>query len=198
MNTNDPVDHLIEELKKLPGVGEKTATRLAFHILGQDTSDARGLAEAILTVKEKMGMCSICCHVTDVDPCRLCRDEKRNPAVLCVVEGSADLAAIDKTGEFNGKFHVLHGAISPLEGVGPDKLRIKELLARLKTGIVKEVILATNPTAEGEATALYVARILNPYKVKVTRIGHGVPFGGDLEYIDRVTLVRALENRKEI
>src|SRR5574341_1398224 len=182
MNNNDPVGHLIEELKKLPGVGEKTATRLAFHILGQDTSDARGLAEAILTVKEKMGMCSTCCHVTDIDPCRICRDEKRNPAVLCVVEGSADLVAIDKTGEFNGKFHVLHGAITPLEGIGPDKLRIKELLARLKTGIVKEVILATNPTAEGEATALYVARILNPYKVRVTRIGHGVPFGGDLEY----------------
>ncbi len=198
MDNHDPVGHLIKELKKLPGVGEKTATRLAFHILGRGTYDAKALAEAILAVKEKMGLCRVCCHITEINPCRYCRDTKRSSSLICVVEEPADLLAIDKTGEFHGKFHVLHGALSPLDGIGPERLKIKELLARLENGEVKEVILATNPTSEGEATALYLARILKPYRTKVSRIGHGVPFGGDLEYIDRVTLSKALENRKEI
>lgn len=198
MNNHDPVSHLIRELKKLPGVGEKTATRLAFHILGRGTDDAKGLAEAILAVKEKMGLCQICCHITDSTPCKYCLDSKRSPSLICVVEEPADLLAIDKTGEYNGKFHVLHGALSPLDGIGPERLKIRELLARLEHGDVKEIILATNPTAEGEATALYLARVLKPYHLKVSRIGHGVPYGGDLEYIDRVTLSKALENRKEV
>jgi len=198
MNDHDAVWHLIQELKKLPGVGEKTATRLAFHILGRGADNAKGLAEAILSVKERIKLCRICCNVTEEVTCRYCSDGKRNSALLCVVEDPADLVSIDRTGEFNGKFHVLHGALSPLDGIGPEKLKIRELLKRLDGGEVKEVILATNPTAEGDATALYLARILKPHKVKVTRIGQGVPFGGDLEYIDRVTLGRALENRKEI
>ncbi len=198
MDNHDLVGHLIQELKKLPGVGEKTATRLAFFILGQEEHDARALAEAILAVKEKMSLCRTCCNITDIDPCKYCRDVKRTPAVICVVEQPADIVAIDRTGEFSGRYHVLHGAIAPLDGIGPERLKIKELLARLKGGEVKEVILATNPTAEGEATALYLAKILKPSNVKVTRIGHGVPVGGDLEYVDRMTLIRSLENRKEM
>ena len=193
-----PIDHLIEALTKLPGIGRKTASRLAFHILRKSPSEAQELARAILDVKEKIHLCFVCFNLTDEDPCWICQDERRNKEILCVVEGPNDLIAIENTGEFNGRYHVLHGTISPLEGVGPDDIKIRELMERLQREEVGEVILATNPTVEGGATALYLTELIKPLGVKVTRIAYGVPMGGEIEYSDGMTLSKALEGRREI
>jgi recombination protein RecR len=193
-----PIDHLIEALIRLPGIGRKTASRLAFHILRSNSSEAKDLARAILDVKEKIHLCSICFNLTDEDPCRICRDENRNQKILCVVEGPNDLIAIENTGTFSGRYHVLHGTISPLEGVGPDDIKIKELMGRLQREEVGEVILATNPTVEGGTTALYLTELIKPIGVKVTRIAFGIPMGGEIEYSDGMTLSKALEGRREI
>ncbi len=194
----DPLARLIDELSKMPTVGPKTAQRLAFHILRLPPEEARALAEAILDVKAKMRYCSTCFTITDVDPCAICANSARNGALLCVVEDPRDVLALERTREFRGRYHVLHGAISPLDGIGPDDLKIPELLARVQAGGISEVIIATNPRVEGEATAIYLARVLKPLGVRVTRIAHGLPVGGDLEYADEVTLARALEGRRDL
>jgi len=194
----EPVAKLIEELGKLPGIGPKTAQRLAFHILNADPGVARALARAIVNAREKTRYCSVCSNLTDTDPCQTCRDESRNRSVICVVEEPRDIVAIERTREYRGLYHVLQGAISPMEGVGPDELKIKELLARLRDSSVQEVIVATNPNVEGEATAMYLARLIKPLGIKVTRIAHGLPVGGDLEYADEVTLSKAFEGRREL
>ncbi|HZA50002.1 MAG TPA: recombination mediator RecR [Myxococcaceae bacterium] len=196
--TPDPLNRLVAQLAKLPGVGEKTAQRLAFHILRAPPEYARELSTAIQEVVEKVKLCERCFSLTDQELCGFCRDERRDDRVLCVVEGLADLMAVERTREFKGRYHVLHGVLSPLEGIGPDQLRIKELLARLQSAKVEEVIVATNPDVEGEATALYLTRLLKPMGVKVTRIAQGVPMGGDLEFADQATLARALTARREI
>ncbi len=193
-----PIDHLIEALTRLPGIGKKTASRLAFHILRSSSLEAQELARAILDVKEKIRLCSTCFNLTDEDPCWICQDERRSEEVLCVVEGPNDLIAIENTGTFNGRYHVLHGTISPLEGMGPDDLKIKELMERLKKEKIGEVILATNPTVEGGATALYLTDLIKPFNIKVTRIAYGIPMGSEIEYSDGMTLSKALEGRKEI
>jgi recombination protein RecR len=193
-----PIDQLIEALSKLPGIGKKTASRLAFHILRSSFSDAKALANAILDVKEKIHLCSICFNLTDEDPCWICRDGRRTPEILCVVEGPNDLIAIEHTGSYNGRYHVLHGTLSPLEGIGPEELKIKELMERFQRERIKEVILATNPTVEGGATTLYITELVRPLGVKVTRIAYGVPMGGEIEYSDGMTLSKALEGRREI
>jgi recombination protein RecR len=190
-----PISRLIQELTKLPGVGAKTASRLAMHILRSSREDAENLAGAILEVKEKIRLCSLCFNLTDQDPCRICQDPRRDGEVICVVSGPEDLMALEKSGSFRGLYHVLHGVLSPLEGVGPKDLRISELLSRLQGGKVKEVILATNPSVEGEATAQYLSQIIKPLGIRVTRIARGVPMGGDLQYIDEATLSKSLENR---
>lgn len=194
----EPVARLIDELGKLPGIGPKTAQRLAFHLLNNDIGEARDLARAIIEAKEKIRYCSVCSNLTDIDPCQTCRDDTRNRSVICVVEEPRDVVAIERTREYRGLYHVLQGAISPMEGIGPDKLKIKELLARLQDNQVKEIIAATNPNIEGEATAMYLARLIKPLGIKVTRIAHGLPVGGDLEYADEVTLSKAFEGRREI
>ena len=193
-----PIDDLIEALTKLPGIGRKTASRLAFYILRSNPSEAQRLARAILDVKEKIRLCSICFNLTDEDPCRICQDERRTQEILCVVEGPNDLIAIENTGAFSGSYHVLHGTISPLEGVGPDDIKIRELMERIHRERVAEVILATNPTVEGGATALYLTDLIKPLGVKVTRIAYGIPMGGEIEYSDGMTLSKALEGRREI
>ena len=193
-----PLANLIEHFRALPGIGQKTAVRLAYHVLDMPPEDARALAGAILEAKEKIGYCNTCWNLSDQNPCAICASEKRDHSVICVVEQPQDVAAMERMHEFHGVYHVLHGALSPLEGVGPDDLRIKELLARLYDDTVKEVIMATNPTVEGEATAMYLAKLLKPAGLKVTRIAHGLPIGGDLEYADEVTLAKAMENRREI
>ncbi|MDD2496717.1 MAG: recombination mediator RecR [Desulfitobacteriaceae bacterium] len=190
--------NLIEELTKLPGIGPKTAQRLAFHLLNTTEKDAVGLARAIMTARQKTRHCSVCANLTEDDPCPICRDANRDPGLLCVVEQPRDLFAMEKTREFKGKYHVLHGAISPMDGVGPEQLTVNTLLSRLQEGRVKEVIVATNPNVEGEATALYLSRLLKPKGIKVTRIAHGLPVGGDLEYVDEITLAKAYEGRREI
>ena len=192
-----PIDHLIDALTRLPGIGKKTASRLAFHILRSSSSEAQELARAILDVKEKIRLCSICFNLTDEDPCRICQDERRAGEILCVVEGPNDLIAIENTGGFNGRYHVLHGAISPLEGIGPDHLKMKELLERLRKEKISEVILANNPTVEGGATALYLVDLIKPLGIKVTRIAYGIPMGSEIEYSDGMTLSKALEGRRE-
>jgi len=194
----EPLARLIEELSKMPTVGPKTAQRLAFYILGMPPEDAARLSQAILDAKARIRHCSICFHLTDVDPCAICSAPNRSAEVICVVEDPRDVLAMERTREFKGRYHVLHGAISPLDGIGPDDLKIAELLHRVKGGEVKEVIVATNPRVEGEATAIYLAGILKPLGIKVTRLAHGLPVGGDLEYADEVTLARALEGRREI
>lgn len=191
----DPVSRLIQALTKLPGIGEKTASRLAFHILGSSEEYCRELAQAVLDVKEKIRLCSICLNITDQDPCRICADPTRSDEILCVVEEPNDLYAIEKTGAFRGKYHVLHGVISPLDGIGPDEIRAEELFQRLRSGTIQEVILATNPVVEGDATALYLSERIKPLGVKVTRIARGIPVGGDLEYTDSQTLSNALRGR---
>ncbi|MCL6549230.1 MAG: recombination mediator RecR, partial [Alicyclobacillus sp.] len=174
------------------------ATRLAFHVLGMPAADVAQFADALRDVKEKLTECSVCCNITDVNPCSLCRDPSRDDSVLCVVQDPKDVAAMEKTREFHGRYHVLHGAISPMEGVGPGDIRLRELLQRVADSQVSEVILATNPNVEGEATAMYISRLLKPFSVRVTRIAHGLPVGGDLEYADEVTLAKALEGRRQI
>jgi recombination protein RecR len=194
--SSESVDRLIEEFSKLPGIGRKTAMRLAFYILKEDKTEAEKLAQALLDVKERVKYCSICFNITETDPCFVCQDEKRDRSIICVVEEANDVLALEKTGEYKGLYHVLGGALSPLDGIGPDNLRAKELLLRLKDG-VNEVILATNPNVEGEATAIYLSKLIKPLGIKVTRIARGLPVGGDLEYADQVTLMRALEGRRE-
>jgi recombination protein RecR len=194
----DPIARLVEALTKLPGIGEKSASRLAFHILGSTEEYARSLAQAIVDVKEKIRLCSVCMNITEQDPCRLCQDPGRTEEIVCVVEEPNDLYAIEKTGSFHGKYHVLHGVISPLDGIGPDEIYVKELLERLKTGKVKEVLLATNPVVEGDATALYLKEQIKPLGVKVTRIARGIPVGGDLEYTDGATLTDAIRGRQDL
>ena len=194
----DPIAQLVERLARLPGVGEKTAQRLAFHLLRAEPSYARELAQAILDVKEKIRLCSVCCNLTEADPCALCTDTRRDAHTICVVAQPPDLLAIERTG-FRGRYHVLGGVLSPLDGVGPDDLRIPELLRRLDgQGGSAEVILATSPNVEGEATALYLAKLIKPLGVRTTRIATGVPIGGELEYADQITLARALESRREM
>lgn len=192
-----PISRLIEELSKLPGVGPKTAQRLTFYILNMDISEAEKLSNAILDAKKNIKYCSVCGNLTDNDPCIICRNTSRDYNTICVVEEPKDVVAMEKTKEYKGLYHVLHGVISPLGGVGPDDIRIKELLSRI-TPDIKEIIIATNPNVEGEATAMYIARLLKPLGVKVTRIAHGIPVGADLEYADEVTLSKALEGRREI
>jgi recombination protein RecR len=193
-----PVQDLIEELGKLPGIGPKSAQRLAFHILTIDAADAERLAEAIRVVRAKVRFCARCFNVSEQDECRVCRDTRRDPTVVCVVSEPRDLVAIEKTGEFRGRYHVLGGAISPIDGVGPDQLRVKELLARLGSEDVSEVVLATSPNIEGEATASYLARLLKDLGVRVSRLASGLPVGGDLEYADEVTLGRAFAGRRDL
>lgn len=194
----EPLAKLIEHFRALPGIGTKTAVRLAYHVLDMDAAKAKALAGAILEAKEKIGFCSVCCNLSDHNPCAICSSAKRDQATICVVEQPQDVAAVERMHDFHGVYHVLHGALSPLEGVGPENLRVKELLSRLRDGRVSEVIMATNPNVEGEATAMYIARLLKPMGVKVTRIAHGLPVGGDLEYADEVTLAKAMENRVEL
>jgi recombination protein RecR len=192
------VQDLIDELGRLPGVGPKSAQRIAFHILQADPVDVRRLAEVLIEVKDKVTFCSVCGNVAEDELCRICRDQRRDPSVICVVEESKDVVAIERTREFRGRYHVLGGAISPIEGVGPDELRIRELMTRLADGTVTEVILATDPNLEGEATATYLTRLLRPMGLRVTRLASGLPVGGDLEYADEVTLGRAFEGRRTI
>lgn len=189
---------LIEQLAKLPGIGRKTAQRLAFYVIGMSNSDVHSLAEAIINAKEGVRYCKICTNLTDREVCNICSNEKRNSSIICVVEDPRDVVAMERTREFKGYYHVLHGAISPLEGIGPEDIKIKELLVRLSGDKVEEVIIATNPNIEGEATAIYISKLLKPAGIKVTRIAHGIPVGGDLEYADEITLAKALEGRREI
>ncbi len=193
-----PVVNLIEELSKLPGIGPKSAQRLAFYLLKIKSEEAKSLADAIVCVKDKVRFCPVCWNVTDEDLCEFCKDEKRDSSIVCVVEEPRDIVAIEKTGEFKGGYHVLGGAISPIDGIGPEDLRIKELLGRLNDGRIKEIVLATNPNIEGEATAMYLAKLIRPLEVKVTRLASGLPVGGDLEYADEVTLGSALKGRREM
>jgi recombination protein RecR len=196
--TPEPVTRLIEAFSQLPGIGPKTASRLTFYLLRRPAEQAEALAEALRDLKQKTVFCSTCFNITEASPCAVCRDEGRDRSIVCVVEEPLDVLAIDRTGEFRGLYHVLHGAISPVEGIGPDELRINELLARLRQEPVREVLLATNPNLEGEATAMYLARLLQPLEVRITRLARGLPVGGDLEYADAVTLSRALEGRREM
>jgi len=193
-----PVVRLIEEFHKLPGVGPKSAQRLTYYLLRAPQDEARALAQAILEVKEKITFCSICQNVTDSDPCLICANAERDSSLLCVVEEPLDILALERTRSYNGLYHVLHGVISPMDGVGPEHLKVEELLERLKGGSVQEVILATNPNLEGEATAMYLSRLLRPLGVRVTRLARGLPSGADLEYADDLTLTRALEGRQEM
>jgi recombination protein RecR len=194
----EPVARLIEALQRLPGIGPKTAQRLTFFLLKRPAEEVRELTESLKAVKERIVSCRICFNVTDEDPCRICSDPRRDEHVLCVVEEPNDLLAMERTGEFRGRYHVLLGALSPLDGIGPNDIKVRELLGRLEAGRVTEVILATNPNVEGEATALYLAKLLRPLGIRVTRIARGLPVGGDLEYADQVTLSKALEGRREI
>jgi recombination protein RecR len=198
MSYPEPLARLVDQLKRLPGIGAKSAQRLAFHILKTPRDDADRLCEAIRDVKERVTYCSICSNTTEVDPCIFCSADTRDRRVICVVEEPQNVTAIEKTRDFKGMYHVLMGALSPLQGIGPDELKIKTLLARVGQGGVEEIILATNPNVEGEATALYLARLLKPLGVRVTRIAMGVPIGSDLEYADEVTLHKALEGRREV
>jgi recombination protein RecR len=195
-----PVARLIEEFSKLPGIGTKTAQRLTYHVLRASTDDARSLAGALIGIKEGVDYCTVCCNITEagVDPCDICADPRRDVHRICVVEEPLDVLAIERTAEFRGRYHVLHGAISPIDGIGPDRLKTRELFARVAEGGTEEVILATNPNLEGEATAMYLADLLAPHVPNVTRIARGLPVGGDLEYADDVTLIRSLQGRRAV
>ncbi len=207
-NRQDPVSKLIFELSKLPGIGEKTATRLAYFILKQDTSYAQSLSEAVVNAKQKIGLCEECFTFTDVSPCRICSNHERDIASICVVERPSDVFSIEQAGVHRGLYHVLHGALSPLDGIGPDELKIRELMQRIHKAhdaaeagtrpALREIILATNPSVEGEATALYLTRLIRPFGVRLTQLAHGLPVGGQLEYTDRQTLGKAMENRVEM
>lgn len=194
----EPISRLVEQFMKLPGIGPKTAARLAFFAMGMGEQDIRDFAKALVDVKEKLHECAICCNITEASPCSICQDTSRTDSVLCVVQDPKDVLAMERTREFNGRYHVLHGAISPMEGIGPADIRIRELLSRIAESDVVEVILATNPNVEGEATAMYISRLLKPFSINVTRIAHGLPVGGDLEYADEVTLAKALEGRRAL
>jgi recombination protein RecR len=196
--TSEPLSRLVEELNRLPGIGPKTAQRLAYYLLRTPGEQARALAEAILAVKEKVVLCSRCQNITDQDPCLFCRDEMRDRSIICVVEEPLDILALERSGAYRGLYHVLHGALSPMDGIGPDHLKIRELLPRLQGREVKEVILATNPSLEGEATALYLRRLLSPMGLRLSRLARGLPMGSSLEYADDVTLTRALEGRQPL
>ena len=198
MSSAGPIARLVCELAKLPGVGEKTAARLAFHILRAPAEEAAALAEAITDVRAKMGLCTTCWDFTENDPCALCSDQRREPGLLCVVAHPQDVLAIERTGGYRGRYHVLHGVLSPLEGIGPEDLRIAELVKRCGGGDIREVIVATNPSVEGETTAIYLAKLIRPLGVRTSRIATGVPMGGELEYADRLTLARAIDGRREI
>ena len=193
-----PLARLIDELSKLPGVGPKTAQRLAYHILRTSSSDAEALAAAVRSVKTDLRYCSVCFNIAETDPCGICASDERDKRIVCVVEEPLDVLAIERTGQFGGLYHVLHGAISPLRGIGPEQLKIKGLLDRIAQGEVKEIIMATNPTVEGEATAVYLSRLLKPLGMKVMRIAMGIPVGSDLEFADEVTMLKSLENRREM
>jgi recombination protein RecR len=193
-----PVQDLIDALRRLPGIGSKSAQRLAFHLLKAPAEEAHGLADAIVAAKQKVAICKTCFNVSEGEQCNFCRDPKRDTTIVCVVEEPGDIIAVERTQEFRGQYHVLGGHISPMDGIGPDDLRIRELLQRVGKGEVKEVIICTNPTVEGEATAIYLAGLIRPLDVRVTRIASGLPVGGDLEYADEVTLGRALEGRRDI
>ena len=192
-----PITRLIEEFSKLPGIGRKTAQRLAFHVINMNTNDVEALSKAIIEAKRDIKYCSVCCNIADTNPCSMCSNN-RDDSVICVVEDPRDVAAMERTREFKGKYHVLNGVISPMDGIGLDMIKVKELIQRLGTQDVTEIIMATNPTIEGEATAMYIARLIKPMGIKVTRIAHGLPVGGDLEYADEVTISKALEGRREI
>lgn len=193
-----PLTELINQFARLPGIGKKTAQRLAYSILEQPPERAKQFADALINAREKIRFCNVCQSLTDLDVCQICSDTRRDKSIICVVEDPRDVMAFERTREFNGTYHVLHGVISPLDNVGPEKLRIKELLSRLTDGTVKEIIMATNPTVEGEATASYISHLVKPMEIKVTRLAYGMPVGSDLEYADEYTLARALEGRNEI
>ncbi|EPZ53226.1 recombination mediator RecR [Alicyclobacillus acidoterrestris] len=194
----EPVSRMIEQFMKLPGIGPKTAARLAFHVMGMDQKDVDEFAKALKDIKTKLTECAICCNITETSPCSICADPRRDKLVICVVGEPRDVVAMERTHEYNGTYHVLHGAISPMEGIGPQDIRIKELVTRIGQEDIDEVILATNPNVEGEATAMYISRLLKPFSLKITRIAHGLPVGGDLEYADEVTLAKALEGRRTL
>lgn len=193
----EPVARLVEEFNKLPGIGPKSAQRLAYHLLRSSDEEAKALAEAILTVKEKIGLCSVCFNITDCDPCLICQDTERDHSKVCVVERPSDIIPLERTGKYSGVYHVLHGSISPAQGVGPEDLKVKELLSRLQGSSVTEVIMATNPNLEGEATARYLRRMILPLGIRVTQLARGLPFGAELEYADDMTLSQAFESRQE-
>ncbi|MGN1352088.1 MAG: recombination mediator RecR [Clostridia bacterium] len=192
------IENLIENFEKLPSIGHKTAVRLAFHMLDASEERVNEFISSIINAKKNLKFCSICFNISDTDPCEICSNPKRDSSIICVVEDVRDILAMERTNEFNGVYHVLHGSISPMNGVGPDDIKIKELLTRLTSGNIKEVILATNPRVEGEATAIYLSKLIKPLGIKVTRIAHGIPVGGDLEYTDEITLSKALEGRREL
>ncbi len=194
----EPIAKLIDAFSRLPGIGPKTAARLAFFVLRMKEEEVIDFAKALVSVKRNLTYCSVCCNITDTDPCRICSDKTRDVSVICAVQEPKDVVAMERTREFSGHYHVLHGAISPIEGIGPDDIRIAELVKRLGDDRVQELILATNPNIEGEATAMYLSRLVKPFGIKVTRIAHGLPVGGDLEYADEVTLSKALEGRREL
>lgn len=198
MQYPEPIAKLIEAFSRLPGIGQKTAGRLAFHVLRMKEEDVLDFAKALVSVKRNLTYCSVCCNITDVDPCRICNDKSREASLICVVQEPRDVVAMERMKEFDGYYHVLHGAISPMEGIGPDDIRMAELMQRLTDERVQELILATNPNIEGEATAMYLSRLVKPFGIKVTRIAHGLPVGGDLDYADEVTLSKAMEGRREV
>lgn len=193
-----PLGRLIDELKRLPGIGQKSAQRIAFHLERAPREDVQRLAEALLDAKDKIRLCSVCNNLTESDPCEYCSDPRRDPETLCVVETPYNVISVEKAHEFRGRYHVLHGALSPLQGIGPEQLKLKSLIDRLKDGTVREMIVATSPTVEGEATAVYLAKLVKPLGVKVSRIAMGIPVGSDLEFADEVTMLRALEGRREM
>ncbi len=192
------LSRLVEQFERLPGIGHKTATRLAYYVISMPMSEAEKFSDAIIDAHKKIHYCSVCCNLTDLDVCSICNDESRDKSIICVVENPRDVVALEKTREFNASYHVLHGVISPMNGISPDMIKIKELLVRLNNDIVKEVIMATNATVEGEATAMYISKLIKPLGIKVTRLAYGIPVGGDLEYADEITLSRAIHGRSEM
>lgn len=194
----EPISKLIDSFAKLPGIGPKTAVRLAFFVINMNDDDVLGFANSLVSAKRELSHCTTCGHITDCDPCSICQDSSRDESIICVVEDPKDVIAMEKMKEFNGKYHVLHGSISPMDGVGPEDINVPDLINRLKSEVVKELILATNPNIEGEATAMYISRLVKPSGIRTTRIAHGLPVGGDLEYADEVTLAKSLEGRREL
>ena len=198
MPAAEPVSRLIEELNKLPGIGPKTAARLAYYLLRVPPAEAKALAEAIIAVKDETVLCSSCQNITDINPCAICASDQRDKGIICIVKEPLDILALERTGRYKGTYHVLHGVLSPMDGIGPEDLKIRELVARVKAGMVNEIIFALNPNLEGEATAMYIYRLLSPSGVKLTRLARGLPVGADMEYADEVTLTHALDGRQEM